>query len=392
MGIDLNAELAKAKKNGEDTVAAFVRISNEAIKGDLTKLPKLFTDQQFRLGMQSLMTSADSYAKFLKTVNDGKVDGTVFRDLKRITDDTQASIDRLSSSWDKFMLSIGKGASRLLVPAMDAVSNDIDYGEAMRTGLEKRGMTSYTDREWWIARELPFGPLSHSRDADFAAMEGGYKNDDLRAKYRQGPNLPGGWTPPDKDAPKGSIPIPRIRPSDASLMAPEYSRNSERWRQQAIDAAARDRSVANDQALNDFYGSGDNDQARAHMNRKQAFRERRAALAMADDNAATQAGRDGDIRMTGLTQGFDDGASKAVDVLKAGATDSGKTMGDEAAVKLKSEASAIGAQIGQSIAATIKAQVGQLSLNVNAGAKVNANTGRTSDFVKTPVTAYHGPK
>ncbi|MBB3315115.1 TP901 family phage tail tape measure protein [Rhizobium sp. BK181] len=231
MGVDLRKELDAARKSGEDTVSAFVRISKEAIKGDLSKLPLLFTDEQFRLGMQSLMTSADSYEKFLKTVNSSEVDGTVFRDLARVTGDTQSSIDKLSSSWDKLMNSIGRGVSRPAVPLMDAISRDIDYGDAVRSSLQKQGK-GYWATESWMALNLPFGSFSKSADADKMALDGGYRDPDFIHRMRQGPNMPQGPRLPEfpggdrkldpHSLPSTGVPMPGARPGVSPSIANVY--------------------------------------------------------------------------------------------------------------------------------------------------------------------------
>lgn len=225
MGIDLRKEMDAARKSGEDTVSAFVRISKEAVKGDLSKLPLLFTDEQFRLGMQSLMTSADSYEKFLKTVNETDVDGTVFRDLARVTGDTQASVDRLSSSWDKLMNSIGRGVAVPAVPVMDAISKDVDYGSAIRDTLGKQG-NGYWATETWMAKNLPFGSFSHSAEADKLALAGGYRDPEFIKRMQQGPNMPQGPQLPEfpggdshidpRKLPGGGVPTPSSRPSAVS--------------------------------------------------------------------------------------------------------------------------------------------------------------------------------
>lgn len=230
MGIDLRSEMDKARKSGEDTVAAFVRISKEATKGDLSKLPLLFTDEQFRLGMQSLMTSADSYKKFIDTVNGSEVDGTVFRDLARVTGDTQASIDKLSSSWDKMMNSIGKGVAIPAVPVMDAISKDVDYGSAVREALGKKGK-GYWETETWMAMNLPFGGFSKSDNADKLALAGGYRDPDFLKRMRQGPNMPQGPRLPEfpggdrkldaRHLPETGVPAPSSRPS--AVVAPRAS-------------------------------------------------------------------------------------------------------------------------------------------------------------------------
>ena len=412
MGVDLNAELAKARKNGEDTVAAFVRISQEAIKGDLTKLPKLFTDQQFRLGMQSLMTSADSYAKFLKVVNSSEVKGTVLKDLQRITGDTQASIDRLSSSWERLMNSVGKAAARPLVPAMDAVSNDLDYGEALRAGLEKQGM-DYMQREWWIARNLPLGAFSQSAAADKAAIAGGYKDEALRAKYMQGPKLPYGWKSPVKaghpdlsgDAGKTSdVGVPREKPSREVMLAREYARAGDFGRSFQSDA---ERVAKGETDLNAFYGGGDNAAQRARIARKQALRERRAGMAADERRAEFQSARDGDVaprfslikamrmdtRYGGTIKDQPDVRTAESDMRAVATTledgskkiaDGGET-GGKAIVQAGEQFAAILSQAARSLAATLGA------VKVAAPMPVNANTGRTNDFVKNP-SSLMGPR
>ncbi|WP_438752064.1 phage tail tape measure protein [Pararhizobium sp. O133] len=188
-GIDLRKEMTAAKAAGEDAVSAFVRLSQEAIKGDLTKLPLLFTDQEFRLGMQSLMTSGDSYRKFIEAVNSTKVDGTVLRDVGTVLTDTQASIDRMSASWEKLKTSFGGAIAKPAGSAMDGMSKDLDRGSAIRNSLEKKGM-GYWAREWWMAKNMPLGAYSKSEEADRLAAEGGYKDPEWRKKHFQGP-MPG---------------------------------------------------------------------------------------------------------------------------------------------------------------------------------------------------------
>lgn len=185
-GINLRAEMEAAKAYGEDAVSAFVRLSQEAINGDYSKLPLLFSDQEFRLGMQSLMTSADSLQKFLNVMNSAEIDGTVFRDLNRVMSDTQASIDRMSNSWERLKTSLGGAIAPVAAPAMDAASGAIDKRSAIRRGLEKQGMTSVIDREAWMLKELPLGVFSSSREADRMAMAGGYRDRDFLLNYRAG--------------------------------------------------------------------------------------------------------------------------------------------------------------------------------------------------------------
>lgn len=164
-GIDLRKEMDAAKKSGEDAISAFVRLSKQAIDGDLSKLPQLFVDQEFRLGMQSLITSGESFEKFLAAVNGADVDGSVLRDLGRVLTDTEAQIQRLSSSWDRFLKALGGAAAEPVGGVLDAFSNDLDREEYIKKGLAKRG-------ESWL-----YGRILSNRsveEMDRIAREGGY--------------------------------------------------------------------------------------------------------------------------------------------------------------------------------------------------------------------------
>lgn len=205
-GIDLRKELKAAREQGEGAVQAFVRLSQEAIKGDLSKLPQLFTDQEFRLGMQSLITSTDSWKSFLESVNSADVDGTVFRDLKRVTEDVQASLDRLSGSWDALMKRFGQKVAGVATPVIDSVVSATDKQDAIDRALKARGMG-------YLESQFHQVGLSQS-EQDRLAIEGGFKDPELRAKYEFGPTLPNGWKP-DKEFPGGGTSggkMPRIGP------------------------------------------------------------------------------------------------------------------------------------------------------------------------------------
>ncbi|MBY2918864.1 phage tail tape measure protein [Rhizobium leguminosarum] len=221
-GIDLRKEMDAAKKSGEDAVSAFVRLSKEAVKGDLSKLPLLFTDQEFRLGMQSLMTSADSYEKFIAAVNSSKVDGTVMRDVGRVLTDTQSKIDQLAGSWDKLKLSMGETIAPAASAVMDSLSKGLDFNNAKEEGAKKRGYS-------WLRRNLGF---TSDEDANDLAYEGGYRNEEWLKAYQQNRYSRGKVRPstgrqgmpislPEFPGSSGSgIPVPMSRPSADPIVSP----------------------------------------------------------------------------------------------------------------------------------------------------------------------------
>ncbi|NTF32302.1 phage tail tape measure protein [Rhizobium skierniewicense] len=172
-GIDLRKEMEAATKSGEDAVSAFVRLSQEAVKGDLSKLPLLFSDQEFRLGMQSLMTSGDSLKRFIDTMNSAQVNGTVFKDVNRVLSDTQASIDGMAISWEKLRTSLGESVAPVAKPVMDGAVNQLDRYNARQRGMEKRG--------WgWARRNL--SAISEQEELDLA-YEGGYRDEKFVGEY-----------------------------------------------------------------------------------------------------------------------------------------------------------------------------------------------------------------
>ncbi|MDH0907579.1 phage tail tape measure protein [Rhizobium pusense] len=247
LGVDLGREMDAAKKNGEDAVSAFVRLSQKAIKGDLSKLPKIFRDQEFRLGMQSLITSGDSLKRFIDTMNSAQVNGTVFRDMNRIVSDTQASIDRMSKSWEELKTSLGESVAPAVTPIMDGGVKQLDRYNARQRGMEKRG--------WgWFRRNL--GVISEQEEMDLA-YEGGYRDEKFLGDYwasrygagkddprrprastgRQGRSIvmaefPGGgrgYT--NQSLPAGSAPVPMPRPREMPPTPPAVSDLQRQYRE-----------------------------------------------------------------------------------------------------------------------------------------------------------------
>lgn len=252
-GIDLRKEMDAARRSGEDTIEAFIRLSSKALKGDMSKLPLLFTDKEFRLGMQSLLSSPDALQKFFDTMNSASVDGTVFRDLNKVLSDTQSSIDKLLNSSSKLMNSAGAAAAPYAVPAMDAISDGLDFHTAVNAGLEKSGYNGFLAR-------TGFG-LSSSYDEKMAmAIKGGYANKEEIAayhgrRYERGEIpastgrhnqrvMPGGL---GSSAGQNKAPIPPSRP-DPEAVAAEARRTTERYLRNSPGSLANspERGAGND--------------------------------------------------------------------------------------------------------------------------------------------------
>lgn len=172
-GVDLRSEMKKAKAAGEDTLEAFIRLSKEAVNGDMSKLPLLFTDKQMLIGMRALMNHTGDYRDLLKEL--GSAAGTVFGDVNRVLKDTQSSIDRMGNSWERLTTALGEKIAPPAIGVMDSVSDSLDKGAAINAGLEKKGVENWSlDRMAW--------QLSASEaDKDSMAWVGGYRTEEQRA-------------------------------------------------------------------------------------------------------------------------------------------------------------------------------------------------------------------
>jgi len=106
-GIDLRKEMARARKQGRNLLEVFEELSFKAVKGDLSKIPQLFSDMEFARGIRALLTYRGEWQKLAAEIR-RDAPGAVARDLARATSDAQSSVDRLSNSWDRASRSFGR--------------------------------------------------------------------------------------------------------------------------------------------------------------------------------------------------------------------------------------------------------------------------------------------
>lgn len=169
-GIDLRKELGQARKEGRDLVDAFLDLAQKATKGDLSKIPQLFTDAQFQVGMRALLQGREDMEGFQRAL--ANVDGATLQDLAQILADNQSKLDRMASSWDRFKTSLGTTVSNPISQALDGVSNFLDFDEAITQGLTKRGLNA-SQQSIWRARNW-FNPEARG----LVAFEGGWRSEE----------------------------------------------------------------------------------------------------------------------------------------------------------------------------------------------------------------------
>ncbi len=163
-GIDLRSELAKS----EDPINKLIELTQKATKGDLSKIPQLFTDAQFQVGMRALVMGRKDLEAFQTSLSN--VDGSTIRDLNQVLSDSQSKIDRMASSWDRFAISIGKTVAAPATEILDTATNFLDFDQAITEGLTKRGLTP-DQQQTWRARNW-----FDSEARGLVAFEGGWRS------------------------------------------------------------------------------------------------------------------------------------------------------------------------------------------------------------------------
>lgn len=128
MGVDLPKALEKAKKEGRDVLDVFLDMTAIATKGDLSKLPKLFTDAEFQKGMRALITQRPEFEALVKSF--ASVDGTALKDFNQIAADSASKIQDLSNLWGQFITKVGSGVASVANPVLQDLIETIDDAEA----------------------------------------------------------------------------------------------------------------------------------------------------------------------------------------------------------------------------------------------------------------------
>jgi TP901 family phage tail tape measure protein len=127
-GIKLRGGLEKARKEGKNLVEVFADLTEQALKGDFSKLPQLFSDMEMARGMRALLT----YRKELQAMV-GQIEktasGSVGRDLTKVTNDARAQLDRMFAAVENRAVQAGGFIAKNIVLPIDEALKRIDRGE-----------------------------------------------------------------------------------------------------------------------------------------------------------------------------------------------------------------------------------------------------------------------
>lgn len=143
MGINLPKALDKARAEGRDVLEVFQQLAFEAVKGDLSKLPLLFTDAEMLKGMRALMTSGEQYKTLMASLGD--VDGSALKDFNQIAGDSAARVQDLQNAWDKFVLSVGSRLADHVTPILKQATNYLDERDAIDRAISGKDSKTVAD-------------------------------------------------------------------------------------------------------------------------------------------------------------------------------------------------------------------------------------------------------
>lgn len=110
-GFDLEGTVNGAIENGQDPVTAAIQLTQKAVKKKPGILPKLFTDKESYMAAQAFLANPDGRQSYIDGMEGAA--GTTEQSHKRVTQDAQASIDRLSTATSNAAFGIGKLLDKL---------------------------------------------------------------------------------------------------------------------------------------------------------------------------------------------------------------------------------------------------------------------------------------
>lgn len=134
-GIDLTKVLDKTRRDGGNIILALVEQTNKALKGDLSKLPLLFTDAQVQKGVRALMTQLGDLDRLVADL--GSSAGSTAKDFRQITDDSDGKWQRLVNNIDRVSKALGEGTADVLNPWLDKLSAGLSDMQAFSAGMRK---------------------------------------------------------------------------------------------------------------------------------------------------------------------------------------------------------------------------------------------------------------
>lgn len=128
LGVDSEKAFKKARKEGRNLVEVFEELAHKALKGDRSRLGELIDDMEFKRGVQALMTYRGEWQKLSDTMQRTSR-GTVAIDLKRVENDLQAKLDRMTEIVKRRAREIGGIIGESIIIPLDNKITEITEGK-----------------------------------------------------------------------------------------------------------------------------------------------------------------------------------------------------------------------------------------------------------------------
>ncbi|MER9625058.1 phage tail tape measure protein [Mesorhizobium sp. M0222] len=236
--IDIRKELDKTRKAGGDVIQTLVEQTQKALKGDLSKLPLIFTDVQMQNGMRALLTQMPELKAHLDAL--GGAAGTVAKDFAQITGDPEGNWQQLINNIQKAGTALGDLTGRALNPTLSAFNDQlsesmsiIEGGKRLRDSGRDEGTTADQWRQDYRQQnpDAGFWEVNRAYNAALAQLGRGQIKNIFDPLRKQAAVIEDRLTRvPNAAMPPSSIPLPSSRPKRWEEMSVE-----ERQRQAMID-------------------------------------------------------------------------------------------------------------------------------------------------------------
>ncbi|MES0049237.1 phage tail tape measure protein [Mesorhizobium sp. M0053] len=236
--IDIRKELDKTRKAGGDVIQKLVEQTQKALKGDLSKLPLIFTDVQMQNGMRALLTQMPELKAHLDAL--GGAAGTVAKDFAQITGDPEGNWQQLINNIQKAGTALGDLTGRALNPTLSAFNDQLSESMSIIEGgkrLRGSGRDEGTTADQWrqdYRQQKPdawFWEVNRAYNAALAQLGRGQIKNIFDPLRKQAAVIEDRLTRvPNAGMPPSSIPPPSSRPKRWEEMSVE-----ERQRQATVD-------------------------------------------------------------------------------------------------------------------------------------------------------------
>lgn len=136
MGVNLTKGMEAGKRSGKDALDVFLDLADVATKGDLSKLPLLFTDMQVQQGVRALLTQRQALRALENQLKN--VDGTTLRQLSDVSGDAAAGLQRLGNAWTDASRAMGNLADAAGVTSgLSAIAEGAETAAAQLAEVQK---------------------------------------------------------------------------------------------------------------------------------------------------------------------------------------------------------------------------------------------------------------